>query len=116
MELNQKIIDFAVKQEDAVIIMDVDIVEKNYHRMKDSLERSVIYYAVKSNSERRLLERLVNIGSSFDIASIGELDLMLELGALPEKMSFGNTIKKEKDIKYAYDKGIRLFVVDELEK
>jgi ornithine decarboxylase len=113
MELNQKIIDFAVKQEDAVIIMDVDVVEKNYFRIKNSLERSVIYYAVKSNSEQKILERLVKLGSSFDIASVGELDLMISLGADPQNMSFGNTIKKAKDIKYAYEKGIRIFVADE---
>ncbi|NLK62063.1 MAG: type III PLP-dependent enzyme [Fusobacteria bacterium] len=113
MEITQKILDFVMKQEEPVIILDLDIIEKNYWRMKNSLDHSVIYYAVKANSEKRILERLVKIGSSFDIASIGELDLMLSLGADPSKLSYGNTIKKEKHIKYAYDKGVRLFVADE---
>jgi len=62
---------------------------------------------------------LAELGSNFDVASVPELDLVLSYGVKPEKISFGNTIKKEKDIKNAYDKGIRLFVYDseaELEK
>ena len=33
-------------------------------------------------------------------------------GATPERISYGNTIKKEKDIARAYALGIRLFAVD----
>lgn len=113
MEITQRILDFVMKQDEPVIILDLDIIENNYWRMKNNLKNSTIYYAVKANSEKRILERLVKIGSSFDIASVGELDLMLSLGAEPSKLSFGNTIKKERHIKYAYDKGVRLFVADE---
>ena len=37
---------------------------------------------------------------------------MLAAGATPERISFGNTIKKEKDIARAYALGVRLYAVD----
>lgn len=37
---------------------------------------------------------------------------MLSLGCTPDRLSYGNTIKKEKDIAYAFAKGIRMFATD----
>lgn len=113
MELTERIIDFAKKSEAPFILLDLESVEKNYNRLKSSIKRSEIFYAVKANSTKRIVERLVKLGSSFDVASVGELDLVLELGADISKVSFGNTIKKVKDIKYAYEKGVKIFVADE---
>jgi ornithine decarboxylase len=36
----------------------------------------------------------------------------MRLGISTDKMSFGNTIKKEKDIKFAWDNGVEYFAVD----
>ncbi|MBV9553148.1 MAG: type III PLP-dependent enzyme, partial [Alphaproteobacteria bacterium] len=58
-------------------------------------------------------------GASFDVASRGEIELCLGNEVAPDRLSFGNTIKKEKDIAYAYQAGVRLFAFDsahELEK
>jgi ornithine decarboxylase len=58
-------------------------------------------------------------GSHFDAASRGEIELCLGLGARPETISFGNTIKKPADIAFAYSVGITMFAADsemELEK
>ena len=38
--------------------------------------------------------------------------MALAAGATPERISYGNTIKKERDIAAAYERGIRLFAVD----
>src|SRR5205823_11618657 len=48
-----------------------------------------------------------------------EIALCLDNGATAERLSFGNTIKKERDIAFAYAAGVRLFAFDseaELEK
>src|SRR6185369_6397911 len=37
---------------------------------------------------------------------------VLAAGAAPERISYGNTIKKERDIARAYELGVRLFAVD----
>jgi len=71
-----------------------------------------IYYAVKANPAPEILKLLVRLGSSFDVASVVEIDLALAAGAKPEHLSFGNTIKKERDIAAAYQRGVRLYAFD----
>ena len=41
-----------------------------------------------------------------------EIEMALAAGASPERISYGNTIKKERDIARAFALGIRLFAVD----
>ena len=59
------------------------------------------------------------LGSHFDAASRGEIELCLSLGAKPDTISYGNTVKRSADIAYAHSVGITLFSADadeELEK
>jgi ornithine decarboxylase len=59
-----------------------------------------------------VLRVLDGLGSNFDTASIFEVNQCLTLGIAPERLSFGNTIKKEADIAAAYRGGVRLFAFD----
>src|SRR6202042_1618406 len=52
------------------------------------------------------------LGSCFDTASIPEIEMALAAGASAERISYGNTIKKERDIARAYALGVRLYAVD----
>jgi ornithine decarboxylase len=71
-----------------------------------------VFYAVKANPAPEVLKLLVELGSCFDCASIGEIDLVLAAGATADRISFGNTIKKERDVARAFQLGVRLFAVD----
>jgi ornithine decarboxylase len=102
--------------ETPVVMLDIDRVEANYHSMKQGMSTANIHYAVKANPNTSILSRLHDIGCKFDAASVGEINLLFDIGVKPENISFGNTIKKTKDIKYAYDKGITLFAVDSEEE
>ena len=101
------------------LVMDLNRVESQYLALKAGLGRADIHYAVKANPAREIIARLVDLGSHFDAASRGEINLCLEEGAQPSDISFGNTIKRVSDIAWAYAEGIRLFAADaeeELEK
>ncbi|HKJ85635.1 MAG TPA: type III PLP-dependent enzyme, partial [Spirochaetia bacterium] len=102
----------AVGQPTPCLYIDLDLVEAQYRRMRTALPYADVYYAVKANPMREVLELLVGLGSSFDIASRYELDLVLSLGVDPNRISFGNTIKKRVDIAYAFERGVRLFACD----
>jgi ornithine decarboxylase len=75
-----------------------------------------IYYAVKANPAPQILERLVGLSSFFDAASFEEVAACLDAGALPEAISFGNTIKKVSAIRAAFARGVSLFAFDSLEE
>jgi ornithine decarboxylase len=101
------------------LVLDTQAVAKQYRALKAGLGHADIHYAVKANPAREIVETLVNLGSHFDAASRGEIELCLSLGAAPETISFGNTIKRASDIAFAYHAGITLFAADaeeELEK
>jgi ornithine decarboxylase len=101
------------------VVVDLDVAEDRYHQLASAIPEAAIFYAVKANPARPLLERLVSLGSSFDVASPVEIDMCLRAGAAPEQISYGNTIKKRRDISYAASCGVRRFAVDaepELEK
>ena len=101
------------------LFIDAERVADQYHALKRGLGFAHIHYAVKANPTREVIERLVAEGSHFDAASRGEIELCLSQGAEPQHISFGNTIKKPGDIRFAHHAGITLFAADaeeELEK
>jgi ornithine decarboxylase len=101
------------------VVVDLDVVRDNYLGLRRWLPLAEVYYAVKANPAPEIVRMLAQMGSRFDVASKGEIDLCLANGVLSERISFGNTIKKQRDIAYAYEKGVRLYAFDceaELEK
>jgi ornithine decarboxylase len=101
------------------LVLDTEVVARNYGALKAGLGRADIHYAVKANPAREIIAMLVELGSHFDAASRGEIELCLSLGARPGTISFGNTVKRASDIAFAHRAGITLFAADaeeELEK
>ena len=98
------------------LVLDVDRVEQNYRTLTRVLPLARVYYAVKANPAAPVLERLVGLGSSFDAASFEEVSSCLEAGATPERISFGNTIKKVSAIQRAYAAGVKMFAFDSHEE
>ncbi len=101
------------------LVLDVDRVEANFRAIRDALPQAQIYYAVKANPAPQILDRLVALGSRFDAAGIEEIDACIAAGALPQAISFGNTVKKVSAIQRAHKAGVDMFAFDsdeELEK
>lgn len=94
------------------LILDTEVAAHQFDRLTQAFGNTKIFYAVKANPEPKIIRRLVASGSSFDVASPAEIDLCLSEGATPGQLSYGNTIKKAKDIRHAYLRGVRLFVFD----
>ena len=103
----------AANQEDGPrLVVDLDVVRENYLGFAQALPDTRVFYAVKANPAPEILSLLADLGSCFDAASMSEIEQALAAGATPDRVSFGNTIKKEKDIARAYALGVRLFAVD----
>ena len=108
----EKIMAFSKDKETPFLVVLLDKVREKYQEFRANFPTAKIYYAVKANPGVELLAVLRDAGSYFDIASIHELDRMLDLNVTPDRLSFGNTIKKAKHIREAYEKGVRLFTTD----
>ncbi|MEY4767907.1 MAG: hypothetical protein RL637_546 [Pseudomonadota bacterium] len=103
---------FADTQETPFVVIDTTIIDRNYDTLAQHFPYAGIYYAVKANPAVKILQLLRDKGSNFDIASIYELEKVLSLGISPDRCSYGNTIKKSKDIRTFYEKGVRMFATD----
>ena len=94
------------------LVVDLDVVRENYLGFASALPDARVFYAVKANPAPEILDLLARLSSCFDTASVGEIEQALAAGATADRISFGNTIKKEKDIARAHALGVRLFAVD----
>ncbi|MFG1243093.1 type III PLP-dependent enzyme [Xanthobacter sp. V7C-4] len=104
------------REDGPCVVVDLDVVRTNYQAFARALPDTRVYYAVKANPDAAILQALEELGSSFDCASVGEIEMVLATGAGAERISFGNTIKKERDIERAFRLGVRLFAVDSYEE
>ncbi len=110
---------FERRPQTPILVLDLDVVTERFLTLRKVLPEIEIFYAVKANPAPEILRRLVELGSHFDAASPGEIDACLAAGAAPDDISYGITAKKQRDIVYAYELGVRMFAFDsesELEK
>ena len=112
--MTPKIARFLAEQQPATpcLVLDVDRVEQNFAALRNALPLAQIYYAVKANPARPVLERLARLGSRFDAASFEEIQACLAAGATAAAISYGNTIKKVSAIRDAYAAGVGMFAFD----
>jgi ornithine decarboxylase len=108
----RRFLDFSEKLETPCIVINLNDIKTKYLKMRDSFPYARIYYAVKANPDKAILSLLDELGASFDLASRYELDLVMSMGISPDRVSYGNTIKKAKDVAYFYEKGVRMFATD----
>ncbi len=98
------------------LIFDLNDIKRSYNNFKKFFPNAKSYYAVKANPNNKIIKKLNSLGSFFDAASIAEINICIECGVSPKKISFGNTIKKSIDIHKAFALGIRLYAFDSEEE
>jgi ornithine decarboxylase len=100
------------REDGPCMVLDLEVVRDNYRKFARALPNTRVFYAVKANPAPEILRLLAKLGSCFDAASVAEIEMVLAAGAAADRISFGNTIKKERDIVRALELGVRLFAVD----
>jgi ornithine decarboxylase len=73
---------------------------------------AIIHYAMKANSEPEVLRTLHEAGSSFEVASAHELDLLREIPVPPENIIYGTSVKAASHIKAFFEYGVDRFAFD----
>tara|TARA_B100002052_G_scaffold284994_1_gene297424 strand:+ start:431 stop:1693 length:1263 start_codon:yes stop_codon:yes gene_type:complete len=71
-----------------------------------------ICYAVKANGNLGVLGLLADMGSGFDIVSVGELERVITAGGDPAKVVFSGVGKRDDEIARALEVGIACFNVE----
>jgi ornithine decarboxylase len=114
VEMTARIREFLKRRTDEgpCLVVDLDVVRENYNAFAKALPDSRVFYAIKANPAPEILKLLVDLGACFDVASVVETEMVLAAGATADRISYGNTIKRESDIARAYALGIRMFAID----
>jgi ornithine decarboxylase len=100
------------REDGPCLVLDLDVVRDNYLAFSRALPDTRVFYAVKANPAPEVLRLLARLGSCFDCASVVEIEMALAAGATADRISYGNTIKKERDVTRALELGVRLLAVD----
>ena len=107
-----RIKNFADQQETPCLVFDTATFTRQLDNLMGCFPYAKTYYAIKANPADELLAILRDRGCNFDVASRYELDKVLAMGVGGDRVSYGNTIKKSKDIRYFFEKGVNLFATD----
>jgi ornithine decarboxylase len=99
-------------QDGPCLVVDLDVVRENYLGFAKVLPDTKVFYAVKANPAPEILKLLAGLGCCFDVASVSETQAVLAAGAPTERISYGNTIKKESEIAAAFALGVTLYAID----
>src|SRR5476651_691501 len=78
------------------LVVDLDVVEHNFRRMRELLPTAHIFYAVKANPAAQVLARLATAGSKFDTASRGEIELVQAAGVPADRISFATPSRRKR--------------------
>ncbi len=98
------------------LLVDSNIIRQKVRRFKAAMPQVRPHYAVKANPDRRVLKTLIDENAGFEIASIAELDLLLELGVSASEIFYSNPMKSRAYLEYAANKGVEWYVLDSVEE
>ena len=108
--------ELVAKHDTPFMVLDLEEVDYQYKSLQAALPGVKLFYALKSLSHPELIKRLKSLGSYFDLATIGEVELVESLGIKGDQCIHTHPIKKDKEIARALEFGCKRFVVDNFEE
>lgn len=99
-------------EEDSFFVADLGQVYRSFQMWKQHLGRVQPFYAVKCNTDAKVVELLGQLGANFDCASKNEIERVLALGFDPSRIIYANPCKTNSFIRYACEKKVNLTTVD----
>ncbi len=117
--LNSQMANKGLNTEDAVLLIRKSEIANRFNLLQELLPSCQHHFAVKSCPQNNMIEEWNNLGGHFDVASTGEIELLENFNIDLSNCIYTHPIKKEREIAFAINRGIRIFVVenyDELNK
>jgi ornithine decarboxylase len=93
-------------------LIDIGAIFRRYKLWMRHIPKVKMFYAVKCNPDKMLLNTLVDLGVGFDVASKTEISTVRELGVDPKKIIFANPVKEINSITFAQAEGIEKMTFD----
>ncbi len=112
-QLNQTAVEaLAEKYGTPLLVLSLEQIEKNYNLLRTHMPRVKVFYAIKANPHRRILELMRDLGSNFDVASDGEIMELASLGVDGSKMIYANPMKTVNGLRACRNAGVGKMTFD----
>lgn len=98
--------------DDPFVIGDLGDIINKYRLWVRTLPRVKPFYAVKCNDDFAVLKLLADLGASFDCASKGEIQKILNLGVSTRRIIYANPCKQASFLRYAAKHNVSLMTFD----
>ena len=95
-----------------LLVLSLEQIEKNYRLLRTYLPRVKVFYAIKANPHRRILELMRDLGSNFDVASDGEIMELSSLGVDGSRMIYANPMKTVNGLRACRNAGVGKMTFD----
>ena len=95
-----------------LLVLSLEQIEKNYRLLRTHLPRVKVFYAIKANPHRRILELMRDLGSNFDVASDGEIMELSSLGVDGSRMIYANPMKMVNGLRACRNAGVGKMTFD----
>lgn len=95
-----------------LLVLSLEQIEKNYRLLRTHLPRVKVFYAIKANPHRRILELMRDLGSNFDVASDGEIMELSSIGVDGSRMIYANPMKTVNGLRACRNAGVGKMTFD----
>lgn len=108
--------DLAIRYGTPLYVYSAHAITARWRELDQALsgQPHLICYAVKANSNLSVLRLLTDLGSGFDVVSMGELDRVIAAGGRPDRTVFSGVGKSTAELRYALKTGVHCIDVESI--
>lgn len=99
-----------------LLVYKASVLQEQYKALSTALPGVELYYAVKAHPDTNIIRTIDELDGGFDIASAGEMDLLLEHKISGHRTIHTHPIKKDDEIRTALRFGATTFIIDNLDE
>ena len=104
-------------REDGFYIVDMGTVEDQHSKFIDLMPRVKPFYAMKCFPDKHVIQKLMNLGTGFDCASLEEIKTVLEIAnGTHVDIIFANPCKLISHLQFAKDHGVDVMTFDNIDE
>lgn len=110
------LIDLTTHLPSPFLILDEGTVRANVSLIQRLLPTVQVFYAMKCNAEHRIVSSISEMKIGFEIASLNEAAMLLQVGIVPDKIACLHPIKSPELLRFLHSHQVRVLAADSMEE
>ena len=99
-----------------LLVIDLEQVRENIRQIRQALPQAALFYAVKCNTDPRVLATVQQMNAGFEIASISEAKMVLQRGAPVERILCFHPVKSPDFLRFLHHRRIDVLAADSIDE